>query len=222
MNTIYEPIDTGIIAETRNSYSARLLTDPQFEEFTSICLILNREIHRSCSFIEKLETYAFAISRTEKGINASRADTIIRDLFKGLFGESMDSLRKTLLKNEEELDNEVIALGHDFALATLLMIEEGELMPFHRAYAHQATLMATELSISDVAAKRIMSEQFEQKAHREFYEEGKQFEDRFYLPQVEAAKRQRGSRNGGARTRGVSSGYSSSNEASSKPTPTNA
>lgn len=194
MNTIFEPIDEGVVAEARETYSARLLTDPQFEEFVSICAILNREVHRSGSFIEKLENYAFTISRTEKGINAARADTILRDLFKVLFGQTMDALRKSLNKTEEELDDDSIALGHEFAIATLKMIEEGDLMPFHRAFAHQATLMAIELAITDIAAKRIMSEQFEAKEAREFYEEGKQFEDRFYKPQLEAAKRQRGGR----------------------------
>lgn len=97
MNTIYEPIDHGIVTKIRESFSARLLTDPQFEEFASICGILHREIHRSGSFIEKLETYAFAVSRAEKGINAAKADTILRDIFKGLFGQSLDQLRKQLL-----------------------------------------------------------------------------------------------------------------------------
>ena len=97
MNTIYEPIDTGMIAETRSTYSARLLTDPQFEEFVSICTILNREIRRSGSFIEKLGIYAFAVSLTEKGINSNRAETIIRDLFKALFDKTLDQLRQSLL-----------------------------------------------------------------------------------------------------------------------------
>ena len=105
MNTIYEPIDHGIVAKTRESFSARLLTDPQFEEFASICGILHREIHRSGSFIEKLETYAFAVSRTEKGINAAKADTILRDIFKGLFGQSLDQLRKQLLLIRNQIRN---------------------------------------------------------------------------------------------------------------------
>lgn len=214
MNTIFEPIDQGVVAETREIYSARLLTDPQFEELVSICAILNREIHRSGSFIEKLETYAFTISRTEKGINAARADTILRDLFKGLFSQTMDQLRKSLAKTEEELGEDAIALGHEFALATLKMIEEGDMMPFHRAYAHQATLMAIELAITDVAAKRIMSEEFEAKEAREFYEEGKQYEDRFYQPQVEAAKRQRRGRSTNSRAgnyNGAGSQFASTN-----------
>lgn len=206
MNTIYEPLDKGAIAETRESFSGKPLTDPQFEEFVPICAIINREIYRTASFIEKLETYAFAISRTEKGINAAKADTILRDLFKSLFGLSMDQLRKQLLKAEEELTDEQAAVGLDFAYATLQQIEDGaqeamsadgsartgiKVVPFYRAFAHQAALMATELGITDIFAKKLMSEQFEKTEGREFYEEGKQFEDKFYRPQIEAEKRQR-------------------------------
>lgn len=201
MNTIYEPIDHSTVAKTRESFSARLLTDPQFEEFASICGILNREIHRSGSFIKKLETYAFGISSTENGINAAKADTILRDIYKGLFGQSLDQLRKQLLKAEEELTDEQSAIGLDFAYATLQQIEDGNKIPFYRAYAEQGALMATELGITDTFAKKLMSEQFEAAEAREFYEEGKQFEDKFYRPQIEAEKRMRGAKTGNGRKR---------------------
>ncbi len=212
MNTIYEPIDHGSVANTRESFSARLLTDPQFEEFVSICCILNREINKSGSFIEKLETYAFAVSRTEKGINAAKADTILRDIFKGLFGQSLDQLRKQLLKAEEELEDDQQALGLEFSYATLQQIEDGDKIPFYRAYAEQAALMATALGITDVFAKKLIAKQFEAAEAREFYEEGKQFEDKFYRPQIEAEKRKRVTKTGNSRKRygGIASGQNGS------------
>ena len=51
--------------------------------------------------------------------------------------------------------------------------------------------MATELKITDVTAKKLMSEAFELETGRPFYEEGKQVEDRFFTPQIQAEKRQR-------------------------------
>ena len=207
MNTIHEPIDTGAIAECRNGFSTRLLTDPQYEEFVSICTILNREIHKSGSFIEKLENYAFAISRSEKGINAGKADTIIRDLFKGMFGQSMDQMRKALQKTEEELPEDAFANGYHHALETLKMIEDGDKIAFHRAYAHQASLMATELLITDIAAKKLMSEQYEAQENSEFYEAGKQVEDKFYTPQIQAEKRQRETRGSSSYSRNRQNGY---------------
>lgn len=233
MNTIYEPIDTGMIAQCRDGFSTRLLTDPQFEEFVSICTILNREIHKSGSFIEKLENYAFTISRSEKGINAGKAETIIRDLFKDMFGQSMDQMRKALHKTEENLPADVLANGYDFAIQTLKMIEEGNKIAFHRAYAHQAALMAVETSITDLAAKKIISEQYEAQEGHAFYEVGKQVEDKFYTPQIEAEKRQRETRgssqynrnsyggHGDKRSRDTQNTRSSQNGYQRQPQPTN-
>lgn len=221
MNTIFETLDTGRIADCRDTFNTRLLTDPQFEEFVSISAIINREIHKSGSFIEKLENFAFTISRSEKGINASKADTIIRDLFKGLFGQSMDQLRKTLQKNADDLTEDALANGHTYAVETLNMIEHGDKIAFHRAYAHQAMLMATELSITDFAAKKMMSEQFEVQEGHEFYEVGKQVEDKFYTPQIEAEKRSRDGRNSSTYNRSSQNSRASQNGYQRQPQPTN-
>lgn len=221
MNTIFETLDTGKIAACRDTFNTRLLTDPQYEEFVSICAVLNREIHKSGSFIEKLENYAFALSRSEKGINASKAEIIIRDLFKGLFGQSMDQLRKTLLKNSEELPQDAWANGYTYAVETLNMIEHGDKIAFHRAYAHQAMLMATELSITDITAKKMMSEQFEAQEGHAFYEVGKQVEDKFYKPQIEAEKRSREGRNSSTYNRSSQNSRASQNGYQRQLQPTN-
>jgi len=193
MNNIYEPIDSGIVAEARDIQAARWLTDPQFEELVSICAILNREIHRSGSFIEKLGIYTFAVSLTEKGISTNRADKIIRGLFKSLFGRTLDQLRQSLLKAEEELDEESLEMGVPYAFEVQSMIQGRDEttngsspVPFHRAYAHQATQMATQLAITDAAAKRIISERYKALEGRDFYEEGKQCEAKFFRPTYRA------------------------------------
>ena len=198
MNTIFDPIDAATIAATRNTYSARLLTDPQFEEFISICIMLRRENQRSGSFIEKLGIYAFVISLTEKGISVNRAENIIRDLFKCLFGQTLDQFRQSLLRMEEALGEENLAMGVPFAYETLNMIEAGDQdgtevtpVPFHRAYAHQASILATQLLITDLCAKKLMSEQFEKLEGRSFYDEGKLYEERYYQPKILAEKRER-------------------------------
>lgn len=64
-------------------------------------------------------------------------------------------------------------------------------IPFHRAYAHQAALMATQLSISDIAAKKIISKQFEIFEERDFYQECKEYEARFYQGKIQAKNHQR-------------------------------
>lgn len=206
MNNIYEPQEFGAVAQCRESFNALHLTDPQFEEFVSICMIIKREIHKSGSFIEKLENFAFAVSKSEKYISVSKAETTIRDLFKELFGVTMNQVREELANNLEELTEDQRSLAYDFAKAALTMVEEGTKMPFHRAFAHQASIFATEVSITDYAAKTLMSEQFEAQEQREFYEFGKQVEDKFYRPQIQAEKRQREAKRGYARETGYTKG----------------
>jgi hypothetical protein len=106
----------------------------------------------------------------------------------------MDQMRKALQKNEEELSEDALANGYDYAIQTLKMIEEGNKIAFLRAYAHQAALMASELSITDLAAKRLISEQYEAQEGHPFYDVGKEVEEKFYTPQIEAEKRQRETR----------------------------
>lgn len=194
MNTIYDHLEFGAVAECRNGFHTNYMTDPQFEMFVPMCAMLNREIHKSGSFFELLENLAFVASKNERYINADKAEDILRGLFKDLFGTTPDGLRQTLAKNLEALSDDQKALGYEFAKAALALVEEGDKIPFHRAFAQQAAIMATELSITDYAAKQIMSEQFEAHEEREFYETGKETEDKFYRPQIEAEKRKRQSR----------------------------
>lgn len=194
MNTIYDHLELGTVADCRNSFNANYLTDPQFEMLVPMCMILNREIHKSGSFIEMLENLVFIVSKSERYISAERADEIIRGLFKDLFNSTPDQLRRQLDKNLEELTEEQRSLAYEFAKSALKNVEEGDKIPFHRAFAQQAAIMATELAITDYAAKKLMSAQFEIQEEREFYEAGKQIEDQFYRPQIEAEKRKRSSK----------------------------
>lgn len=118
----------------------------------------------------------------------------------------MNELRENLAKNFDALADEQRSLGFEFAKAALTMVEEGDKIAFHRAFAHQAALMATELSITDYAAKQLMSEQYELQEKSEFYEVGKQVEDKFYRPQIEAEKRQRKSSRGYSRETSYTNG----------------
>ena len=187
MNTLFKPIDIGRVEEARNTNNARLLTDAQFEELVSICAILNREIRRKGSFIEKLGIFAFVVSLTERGISCNRAESLLREIFKSLYGKTPDQLRQELIMAEGALDDESIAMGVPYAFEILKMIENGDPsaddkmpMAFHRAFAHQASVMAAQLSITDATAKRIITEQFEKREGRSFYDEGKKAEEQYF------------------------------------------
>lgn len=81
MNYLYHPKENERVAEARDSFSGRPLTNSQFDEGILIGVIVEREILRNGAFKEKLTDYSHAFARTEQ-FDTARAETIIRDLFK--------------------------------------------------------------------------------------------------------------------------------------------
>ncbi len=193
MNFLYDPKENERVALARDSFSGRLLTDAQFDEAMALTGIVEGEIRKSGAFKEKLGDYAYAFARTER-FDAMKAETIIRDLFKARTGQSMNQMREGFAEREAKLTGEQISLAYDFALAVGKMVEEGDKISFNRAFAHQAAQLAGTLKITDVSAKNLMREEFVAAEGREFYEWGKEIEQKFYRPQIEAEKQQRAER----------------------------
>jgi len=190
MNIYYDPKETDRVVSARESFSGRLLTDARFGDAMSITGIIEREIKTAGKFKEKTADFAHAFARTEK-FDAMKAETIIRDLFRERTGMTMNQMREGLMKREEGLsdDQKHTALSH--AKEVGKMIEEGNKMPFHRAFAHQARNLADNLGITDAGAKTLMKEEFKAAQGREFYDWGKEQEKLYYTPQIEAEKQQR-------------------------------
>lgn len=187
MNYNYDQKEAERVADARESFSGRLLTDAQFDESMAITGIIEREIRKSGSFKEKLGDYAYAFSRTEN-FDAGKAETVIRDLFKARTGQSMNQMREDLAAREDRLTDKQKSAAFDYAIAVGTMIETGEKMSFNRAFAHQGQVLAEELGITDVGAKRLMKDEFKAAQGTEFYDWGKDLEDKYYRPQIEAEK----------------------------------
>ncbi|MEJ0017575.1 MAG: hypothetical protein WDN25_13615 [Acetobacteraceae bacterium] len=179
----------------RESFSGRLLTDPQFEEAYRITSIIEREIRKSGTFKDKLADYAHAFARTEK-FDGVRAEMIMRDIFRERTGQTMNGLREALLEREKALTDQERQRGYPCAEAVGPMIEkgndaEGRRMTFHRAAAYQAQVLGRELGVTDNCAWGLMKEGFKAQRGTEFYDWGKALEQRFYTPLVEAERQQR-------------------------------
>lgn len=183
----YEPREAQRLAEARESFSGRLLTDAQFDESIAITGIIEREIKKSGSFKEKLGDYAYAFSRTEN-FDAGKAETVLRDLFKARTGQSMNQMREDLAAREDKLIDREKSTAFENALAVGAMIETGEKMSFNRAFAHQGQMLAEDLGITDAGAKRLMKEEFKAAQGVDLYDWGKELEEKFYRPQIEAEK----------------------------------
>lgn len=178
------------LKSARESFSGRLLTDAQFDESIAITGIVEREIQKSGAFKDKLGDYAYAFARSEK-FDVMKAETVLRDLFKERTGQSMNELRKELVEREDKLTEQARQSAYNHATGLGDLIENGDKMSFNRAFAQQAQTLATELQITDIGAKRLMSDEFKSAEGSELYDWGKELEEQFYRPQIEAEKQQR-------------------------------
>jgi len=191
MDIQYDPKEMDRVSSARESYSGRLLSDPDFDEAMLVTCILEKEIQKTGRFDEKLNEYAGAYAHTRNNLSVVKAEKIIRDLFKERTGMWMNDLRKEFVQREEGLTDIQKRAAFPYASEIGPMIEKGNKISFHRAFSHQAKNCATELNITDLGAKRIMSAQFEAVKGEKLYDWGKGHEERFYKPQIEAEKQDR-------------------------------
>lgn len=191
MDIMYEPKEMERVKNARESYSGRLLSDPHFDEAMMLTGIIEKEIQATGKFKEALGGYANSFANPKKNLSAINAETIIRDLFKERTGLSMNELRESFQQREESLTAEQKKAALPYASEIGTMIEQGDKISFHRAFSHQAKDYATKLNITDLGAKRIMSEQFEAVKGETLYDWGKAKEKEFYRPQIQAEKQAR-------------------------------
>ncbi len=190
MNIQTNPQEQTRIAQARESFSGRTLTNTQFDEAIAITGIIDREIDKSGAFKEKLGDYAYAMARTEK-IDVMKAETVIRDLYKARTGQTMNQKREALMEREQKLSAGEKQRAGEFAYGIGQMIEQGDKISFYRAYSHQAQALSQDLEITEAGAKTLMKEAFQKQEGRDLYEWGKEVEEKFYRPQIEAEKQRR-------------------------------
>ncbi|MBB4305128.1 hypothetical protein GGD81_004196 [Rhodobium orientis] len=190
MNYFYDPKENERVASARESFSGRLLTDRQFDEAMAITGIIEREIVKSGAFKDKLGDYSYAFARSER-FDTAKAETVLRDLFKERTGQSMNDMRKEFAERAEKLTDEQRQGAYQYAVDIGVMVENGDKLSFNRAFAHQSQTLGQELSITDAYAKSLMIEEFRAVENAELFEWGKELDERFYRPQIEAEKAER-------------------------------
>ena len=103
----------------------------------------------------------------------------------------MNALRETLAEREKQVSDKDRSRALEVAYGIGDLIERGPMISFRRAYAHQAEGLAGELGVTDAAAKTLMKDEYKAAERSELYDWGKELEQRFYRPQVEAEQRRR-------------------------------
>ena len=181
---------TDRLAEARQSFSGRTLTDAQFSEAWALTGILERGIRRAGTFREKLTDYAHAFARSEK-FDAIQAEGALRDLFKTRYGQSMNQMREGLVSREADLKEQIAPEALIQARGVEPLIRAGETMPFYQAYDCQAGDLAQRHQITEVGAKNMMKAAYQNAEGRDLYADGKAAEETYHLPKREAAREAR-------------------------------
>ena len=176
--------------EAKNSFTGKTLTVSQFDESWAVAEIIHRGIEKTGSFREKLTDYSHAYARSEK-FDQMKGETIIRDIFKARFGETMNEMRLDLKKREENPTEDARKVALSEARRIEPMIRNVETMPFYRAYDHAAYTLAQHLAITETGAKELMKETFREAEGQELYDHGKAVEKEFHQPVREAAQQAR-------------------------------
>lgn len=178
------------IADARESFSGRQMTDAQFQESWALAGMMERHIRRTGSFSEKLTDYSHAFARNEK-FDAMKGESYIRDQFRAQFGETMNQMRERLQDREGHVRENQQHKALEAARSIEPMIREGETMPFWQAHDHAATRMARDLDITEATAKVMMKEAFETAEGVDLYDHSKAVEQQFHAPKREAEIRAR-------------------------------
>ncbi|MGC3939939.1 hypothetical protein ACOTTU_19205 [Roseobacter sp. EG26] len=173
------------LTAARESFSGKSMTESQLKEAVAISDILHAEIERSGSFIEKLVDYSHAYARNEK-FDAMRAEKIIRDVYTATQGQSMNQTREGLKAAEDNLPDDAQARALSCAASIGQLVQAAPTQPFYQAYDRAAVTLSAEFGITQVAAKSLMKDVFQQNYGKELYAHGKQIEEQFHKPVREA------------------------------------
>jgi len=190
MTDLFDREPKAQTANVRESFVGKSLTEAQCDIAMGVAGIIDRHIHKTGSFREPLTDYAHAFARSEK-FDAMKGETIIRDVYAAQYGRTMNTTREALLETEKKLPEQSREQALQSARQTLEAIYKGETEPFYKAYDREGTDLSRSLSITESAAKNLMTESYRAVEGRELYETGKELEEKYHRPKVDAARQAR-------------------------------
>ncbi|MEZ5887512.1 MAG: hypothetical protein R3D56_11630 [Paracoccaceae bacterium] len=190
MTEKFEPRITAQKQAVLKSFQGQTLTDAQTDIAMNLASIINRHIHKTGSFREPLTDYAHAFARSEK-FDAMKGETIIRDVFAAQFGRTMNATREALMVREQNLPESTPELALQSARKTLEAISTGETEAFYKAYDREGAALARSLSITENAAKVLMSVNYHAVEGRELYATGKELEEKYHRPRMDELRKSR-------------------------------
>lgn len=197
MDHLYNPQELKNLNENEGGFVRTTATERQYHELEAIGGIIQRSMQETGTFADKLDQYSGAYAAQEK-ISANKARTMIGEVYKARTGEWMSqTLEKLRTKVSEtfnpdnpaydSLKQEAYRAANNIGRA----VEQGNKMSSFRATAYEAHQFATNLGVTDAAAKKFIAQSFKEIEGREFHEWTKQLDETYYRPQIEAEKQER-------------------------------
>jgi hypothetical protein len=182
------------VAEGRDSFSGRIMSDRQYHDVIAVTGIIERRIQEQGKYKDTKNDFVNALARTER-FDVMRANTIIDDLFRIRTGMTMKQMMDGLIEKERALFNRENnpaeaerSQAYEAALEVGDMVETGKMMSVNRAYAHVAANLAGQLGITHVGAKILISESFEETEGQPLREWLKDLDREYFKPQVETER----------------------------------
>jgi len=182
--------DDQNVPRVRECFAARLLTDDQFEDAVAITKIIEREINKTGQFREKLGDYAYAYGRKEH-FDAVKSEMILRDIFKERVGMSMNAVREQLVKHEDTYTDADQQRTRQIPSEIESLMKQGSKITFNRALAQKSGELGSELGVTDIRAKTLIRDEFEQNQKSKFYDWGHSLDEKYYRTQIQAEKQLR-------------------------------
>lgn len=190
MNDLFDSEPNAQTIRVRESFVGKSLTQAQCDIAMGVAGIIDRHIQKTGSFRDPLTDYSHAFARSEK-FDAMKGETIIRDVYAAQFGRTMNATREALLENERQIPAEAHEQALQAARQTLEAISSGETEPFYKAYDREGGSLAKTLKITESAAKSQMTESYRSVEGREFYDTGKELEEKHHRPRMESLRQER-------------------------------
>jgi len=191
------------VAEARFSDAGKPLMEAQFSTVWNITEIVRRTIERQGRFKDVLRDYSRAFADSEKN-DAVRAEFTVRDIYAVRYGEEMKDTLQRLKSNEEQVRKQGLEPALEAAHKVLSIIQDGETRPFYLAFDAAANDMAEHFTITEVAAKSLMKEAYEQATGLDLYDTGKALEKQYHEPKREEARQARDATKSQSRSRAPS------------------
>ena len=180
-----------LLYDARESWSGRLQTDRKFEQRMAYLNIIENEIKHAGTFKKTLNGVAYMISQAENR-EFPKVESELRDLFSISRGQTMYKMQQeAVARDKGPFTDEQRQTGYQRACEIGTLVENGTKMSFNRAVGDQAKYLAMELGITDTGAKNLMTEEFRAAEGIELFEWGRELDEKYFKPQIEAEKQER-------------------------------